>query len=117
MATVKFKKKRRVGLFCWLDQNKLQPTWTEAAGRQLHSLAEPQEGYAEGQVRKPRLWWPQNGLNQTHSQHFSWNFPNKDDHLLGGDSCVGAVPKEKERQRGSGGHAVTFEVRFESCRK
>lgn len=96
MATVKFKKKRRVGLFCWLDQNKLQPTWTEAAGRQLHSLADPQEGHAEGQVRKPRLWWPQNGLNQTHSQHFSWNFPNKDDHLLGGDSCVGAVPKEKE---------------------
>lgn len=51
------------------------------------------------------------------NQHFSWNFPNKDDRLLGGDSYVGAVPKENERQRGSRRHMVTFDVHIESCRK
>ena len=34
--------------------------------------------------------------------------------MLDGDLCVGAVPKEKERQKGSRGHEVTFDVHIES---
>lgn len=94
---------------CWLDQNKSQPTWTKAAGRQLHSPGRAPRGPAREEIQvvvAPEL-----------NQHFSWNFPNKDDRLLGGDSYVGAVPKENERQRGSRRHVVTFDVHIESCRK
>lgn len=82
-----------MGLFCWLDQNKSQPTWTKAAGRQLHSPGTAPRGPAGEEIQvvvAPEL-----------NQHFSCNFPNKDDRLLGGAHMWVLCPRrmrDKEAQ-------------------
>lgn len=97
-----------MGLFWWLDQDKLQMVWTKATGRQCQPLT-------EGLVRTSRLWWFQKGPPKSMPSIFSWGFPKMIVCLVG--TCVCAVLEEKERQGSLRAHEVTLDVQIESCRK
>lgn len=99
MTTV-YCRKKKVGLFWWLDQNKLQPTWTKAAGSTTlwqnlggGSVGAYQRGREGTQVVVAPEW-----AEQIHSQHLSLSFWKAVVCLVGRTSCVGAVPGERVKK-------------------